>query len=107
MTSAGASSEDGGEPIVIDGGDLQCARLLVVLRDRVATLAPGTVVHLIARDPVAPIDLPAWCYMTGHVYLGPVDTGGDPTFAVEVSASARATEADRPWRPVAPSGPGA
>jgi len=30
------------------------------------------VIHLIARDPAAPLDLAAWCHLTGHTYLGPV-----------------------------------
>ncbi|MER6685993.1 sulfurtransferase TusA family protein [Streptomyces olivaceoviridis] len=33
---------------------------------------PGAVVHVIATDPAAPLDLPAWCHMTGHTYLCPV-----------------------------------
>lgn len=87
-------------PVVLDGGTLTCARLLVKLRDLVATLAPGTLVHLVARDPVAPIDLPAWCHLTGHRYGGPVPSeaaGGAPTFAVEVRAEARETVPGRPW----------
>jgi tRNA 2-thiouridine synthesizing protein A len=57
----------------IDGGDLACARLLILLRNRVAELEDGTIVHLNTTDPVAPIDLPAWCRMTGHTYLGTVE----------------------------------
>lgn len=34
--------------------------------------AAGSVVHVIATDPAAPLDLPAWCPVTGHTYLGPV-----------------------------------
>lgn len=84
----------------LDGGDLGCARLLVLLRARVAELPVGDVVHLSTVDPVAPIDLPVWCHMTGHEYLGPVDVpdGTAPTYAVRVSAQARATEDGSPWR---------
>lgn len=85
-------------PVHVDGGDLGCARLLVLLRARARELAPGTVVHLTTSDPVAPIDLPAWCRMTGHRYLGPVPDGPPPaTYAIEVAASARATDPARPW----------
>ncbi len=87
----------------VDGGDLGCARLLVLLRARARDLAPGTVVHLTTSDPVAPIDLPAWCRMTGHRYLGPVgeaapgpDGAPRTTYGVEVGADARATDPDRP-----------
>ena len=82
----------------IDGGDLGCARLLVLLRDRARTLPAGTVVHLTTSDPVAPVDLPAWCRLTGHRYLGPVPDGPQPaTYAVEVVADPRATDPRRPW----------
>lgn len=86
------------EPVVtLDGGDLGCARLLLLLRDRVATLPPGALVHLVTVDPVAPVDLPVWCHMTGHVYRGVVDGAERPTYVVEVAARPAATATDRPW----------
>ncbi|GGQ27494.1 tRNA 2-thiouridine synthesizing protein A [Actinomadura coerulea] len=87
------------DPVVIDGGDRSCVRLLLELRGRIADLAPGTVVHLVAADPAAPIDLPAWCHLTGHDYLGPVDGAAAPTYALRVAADARPTSAESPWRP--------
>lgn len=102
----------------LDGGDLGCARLLILLRARVQNLPPGTVVHLTTTDPVAPIDLPAWCRLTGHDYLGEIPTPSglhdppvrDPreatdravsaratTYAVRVGGEARGTDPDRPW----------
>lgn len=82
----------------LDGGDLGCARLLVLLRDLVAGLADGDVVHLTTSDPVAPIDLPVWCRMTGHTYLGTVPDQAGPTYAVRVDAGAATTDARHPWR---------
>ncbi|MCC2334918.1 sulfurtransferase TusA family protein [Cellulomonas wangsupingiae] len=84
--------------VTIDGGDLGCARLLLLLRDRVATLPAGAVVHLITADPVAPIDLPVWCHLTGHAYLGTVDGTPRPTYAVRVEERVVPTDADNPWR---------
>ena len=90
------------EPVErIDGGDRSCARLLILLRARVADLAEGSVVHLSTTDPVAPIDLPAWCRITGHTYLGVADAGPPPVYGVRVSGSPVATRPDRPWHPVA------
>ena len=82
----------------LDGGDLGCARLLVLLRDLVAGLPDGDVVHLTTSDPVAAIDLPVWCRMTGHSYLGPVADAVVPTYAVRVASDAAATDARHPWR---------
>ena len=28
--------------------------------------APGAVLAVTARDPAAPLDIPAWCFSTGH-----------------------------------------
>jgi tRNA 2-thiouridine synthesizing protein A len=86
-----------GAPVLIEGGDLGCARLLVLLRDRARELPEGTEVHLSTSDPVAPIDLPAWCRMTGHTYLGPVEGAAVPTYAVRITAAPRATDPARPW----------
>lgn len=89
--------------LTIDGGDLGCARLLILLRRRIADLPEGAVVHLITRDPVAPIDLPVWCEMTGHGYLGSLPGAKTPTYAVQVSATPAATEPGRPWHVAAPA----
>jgi tRNA 2-thiouridine synthesizing protein A len=52
-----------------DAGDLGCGELVLELRMRLARLRPGQVLELVARDPGAPADLPAWCRMTGHALL--------------------------------------
>ena len=36
---------------------------------RIADLRPGAVLQLVALDPGAPADLPAWCRLTGHALL--------------------------------------
>jgi len=82
----------------LDGGDLGCARLLLLLRDHASGLAAGAVIHLTTTDPVAPIDLPAWCRMTGHLYLGPVPGPERPAYAVQVSGQPIPTQPDAPWR---------
>ncbi|WP_345453780.1 sulfurtransferase TusA family protein [Nocardioides marinquilinus] len=98
MERVPAGEDDGADAWLLRGGDLGCARLLRLLRDEVAHLAPGSVVHLETSDPVAPIDLPAWCRITGHDYLGPVPDDGTPRYGVRVVAGARATQPASPWR---------
>ena len=49
-----------------DAGDLGCGDLVLELRNRLRALAPGAVLRVLARDPAAPVDLPAWCGLTGH-----------------------------------------
>jgi len=70
-----------------------------VLAARSRTLAPASTVRLLATDPAAPIDLPAWCHLTGHTYLGQgLDTEGRPYYDVRLSDVARSTEHAQPWR---------
>ena len=52
-----------------DAGDMGCGDLVMELRFRLAPLPPGAVFRLVARDPGAPEDLPAWCAMTGHTLI--------------------------------------
>ncbi len=52
-----------------DAGDMSCGDLVLALRGRLGTLAPGAVLKVIARDPAAPEDLPSWCRLTGHRLL--------------------------------------
>jgi len=82
----------------IDAGSLGCVRLLLMLRARMSGLAAGTVIRVAARDPIAPIDLPAWCRLTGHIWHGPVEGATRPTYAIEVAPDPIRTELDHPWR---------
>jgi tRNA 2-thiouridine synthesizing protein A len=86
-------------PVVIDGGDRTCVALLIELGGQITGLTPGTVIHLIASDPAAPLDLAAWCHLAGHAYLGPVQGPlGAPAYAPCTSAARRQTQPNSPWR---------
>ncbi len=45
-----------------------CGELVILLRFKLKDM-PGKVLRLIARDPGAPADIPAYCRMTGHTLL--------------------------------------
>lgn len=49
-----------------DAGDMGCGDLVLELRFRLKAMRPGSVLDLLAKDPGAPQDLPAWCGLTGH-----------------------------------------
>ncbi|MFF4040603.1 sulfurtransferase TusA family protein [Streptomyces sp. NPDC001816] len=82
--------------LTVDGTGLLCVTLLLRLRKAIDGADPGSVVHVIATDPAAPLDLPAWCHLTGHTYLGPV-SAPRPTYALRLTAAARSTRPDAPW----------
>jgi TusA-related sulfurtransferase len=60
------------EPVAatLDTGEQTCAALILSVQRAVAPLAPGQILAVRSRDPSARIDLPAWCRMTGHTYVG-------------------------------------
>lgn len=83
---------------VFDGGDLACGELLLRLVSYLRSVRNGTVVRIVATDPAAPIDLPFWCHLTGHRYLGTaLQPDGRPSFDVVLEAQASATVPGRPW----------
>ncbi len=53
-----------------DAHDLSCGDLVLELRKRFQSLAPGEVLCVRATDPAAPRDLPSWCRLTRHVLVG-------------------------------------
>jgi tRNA 2-thiouridine synthesizing protein A len=52
-----------------NAGELSCGELVMELRIRLNNLPPGSVLQIVALDPAAPEDLPAWCRMSGHTLL--------------------------------------
>ncbi|MEO3937000.1 sulfurtransferase TusA family protein [Dermatophilaceae bacterium Soc4.6] len=83
---------------VFDGGDLACGELLLGLLKALTDVADGTAVRVVATDPAAPIDIPAWCHLTGHDYVGAgTHTDGRPCFDLIFSGAARRTRPGRPW----------
>lgn len=46
-----------------NAADLGCGELVVLLRIRLRKM-PGQVLRVVATDPGAPEDIPAWCRMT-------------------------------------------
>ena len=56
---------------MFDGGDLDCGSgLALLLREQMLQLPVGGVLEMRSREPTVADDLPPWCRMTGHEYLG-------------------------------------
>jgi tRNA 2-thiouridine synthesizing protein A len=53
-----------------DAGNMGCGDLVLDLRIRINVLKPGQVLKLRATNSGAPVDLPAWCRMTGNTLIG-------------------------------------
>jgi len=62
-----------------DAGDIGCGTLVLELRRRVDQLNPGDTLEVVANDPGAPVDLPAWCRVTGHKLV----SANHPVYVIE------------------------
>jgi len=86
-------------PELVDGGARACGELLLVLAARARVLEAGTHIRLVATDPAAAIDLPAWCHLTGHAYVGSGhQDDGRPHYDMRTVAKPHDIEPDLPWR---------
>jgi tRNA 2-thiouridine synthesizing protein A len=56
--------------IEIDSRGRRCPLPIIDLAKRMPSVALGAVVRVLADDPAAANDIPAWCRMTGQEYLG-------------------------------------
>lgn len=56
---------------VFDGGDLDCGSGLVLLiRENMLQVPEGGILEMRSREPTVGGDLPPWCRMVGHEFLG-------------------------------------
>ncbi|MCL6563762.1 MAG: OsmC family protein [Firmicutes bacterium] len=66
---------------VVEGGDLDCGSgLLLIIRRAMAPLAPGQVLEIRSRERSVAEDLPAWCRMVGHEWVGAWPGPGNTTY---------------------------
>lgn len=65
----GSPTDSHSAPSSWDAGDMGCGELVIELRSRLRELAPGALLRLVARDPGAVEDIPAWCGLTGHALV--------------------------------------
>ena len=52
--------------VTLDAGAANCGRLIGLVGDAIAQLAPGQALGVVTYDPSSQLDLAAWCRMTGH-----------------------------------------
>lgn len=64
--------------LTIDSRGKRCPLPVIDLARAISGIADGETLAVLADDPAAATDIPAWCRMRGHDYLGAsaVDTGG-------------------------------
>ena len=68
----------------LDARRLLCPMPVIRVQDRVAGLAPGDVLEVVATDPGAANDVPAWCKVNGHRVLDLREADGEVVIRIEV-----------------------
>jgi tRNA 2-thiouridine synthesizing protein A len=69
--------------LVLDCRGMRCPLPVIELARRISEVEVGGVIAVAADDPAAATDIPAWCRLRKHDYVGagdPVD--GIPSFLV-------------------------
>ena len=56
--------------VVVDARRLLCPMPVIRAQAAVRQLQPGQMVEILATDPGVMHDIPAWCRVQGHRYLG-------------------------------------
>lgn len=71
------------DPAIVDCRGQRCPQPVIALARRLTTVPVGTVVVVLADDPAARLDVPAWCRMRGQEYVGESRTiAGIPEYTV-------------------------
>lgn len=67
----------------LDCRDLPCPRPIIELAKALPSVAVGDLLAVVARDPAARYDVPAWCRMRQQEYVGEdVAEDGLPRYVV-------------------------
>ena len=67
---------------VLDCRGQRCPLPVIALARHIATVEVGAVVTVLADDPAAAGDIPAWCRLRGQEFLGAREVDGGPAFDV-------------------------
>jgi tRNA 2-thiouridine synthesizing protein A len=67
---------------ILDARNLLCPLPVLKARKRLAAMAPGAVLRVIATDPASAIDLPHFCEEEGHALLSQERQGEDFAFRI-------------------------
>jgi tRNA 2-thiouridine synthesizing protein A len=68
---------------VVDCRGQRCPLPVIALARQLPSVAVGGIVRVLADDPAAAGDIPAWCRMRGQEYVGSAPTG-DGVIAYDV-----------------------
>jgi tRNA 2-thiouridine synthesizing protein A len=68
--------------MVVDCRGQRCPLPVIALATALPEVAIGSVVRLVADDPAAAVDVPAWCRLRGQEFVGTTAVDGVPAYDV-------------------------
>jgi len=68
----------------LDARRLLCPMPVIRTQNKVKELQPGDVLAVTCTDPGVKADIPAWCRINGHKYLGVSEADGEIIIRLEV-----------------------
>jgi tRNA 2-thiouridine synthesizing protein A len=75
------------EPVVVDARGLRCPAPVIRLARAAAGAAPGTELTVLATDPAAAHDVPAWARMRGHTMVRASHADGVHSLTVRIQGA--------------------
>ena len=100
MTATGGSQSmefDGNTAtpdMFFDGGDLDCGSgLILLIREHMLKTPVDGILEMRSREPTVADDLPPWCRMSGHAYLGKATGEGFSRYFIRRGSGVKEDEA--------------
>lgn len=81
-----------GDEEYLDTSGLTCPLPVLRARKRLMAMAPGSVLRVIATDPVSVLDMPHFCREAGHDFLGHSEKNGIYEFHLRRGDPAQGTK---------------
>ncbi len=75
-TETDPPTRDDTTPVQVDARGKACPVPIIMLAKAARSLAPGAELTVLATDPAARYDVPAWARMTGNHFVGESETDG-------------------------------
>jgi len=76
-----------GPALSIDALGKKCPMPIIMLAERIGEVPIGDVVEVLADDPATRTDVPAWCGLKSHEFLGAADIAEATGWAFRVRRS--------------------
>ncbi len=73
--------------LTIDALGKKCPLPIILLAQRIGEVPIGRVVEVLADDPATKTDVPAWCGLKSHEFLGTADLTPTPGWSYRIRRS--------------------